>query len=96
MKLRVIMGQHMGHFLIVCKMVVWTHCCHPAVGLLSASVKLITQDLRGLSFQLYAMRLLFLGGSTGSPVWNLSRISGVLNLRSCSSLEEAACGEGLK
>lgn len=45
------------------------------VDSLSASVKLITGDPGGLSFQLYALCLLFLGWSTGSLVWNLFRTS---------------------
>lgn len=64
----------MGQFLITLKMVV-TDCCVPAVDSLSASVKLITGDPGGLSFQLYASCILFLGWSTESLVWNLFRIS---------------------
>lgn len=59
---------------MILKMVV-TDCCVPAVDSLSASVKLITGDPGGLSFQLYALCLLFLGWSTGSLVWNLFRTS---------------------
>lgn len=63
----------MGQFVIVLKMLV-ADCRLPAVDSLSASVKLITGDPGGLSFQLYALCLLFLGCSTGSLVWNLSRM----------------------
>lgn len=59
---------------MILKMVV-TDCCVPAVDSLSASVKLITGDPGGLSFQLHALCLLFLGWSTGSLVRDLFRIS---------------------
>lgn len=74
---------------VILKMVV-THCCHTTVDFLSTSVKLITRDPEGLSFQLYALPLLFLGWSTGSPNCNLSGTSGVWNLRRCCGFVEPA------